>query len=139
MTQKTSVWLMAVGCFVAFTGLCFIPAAFGPNPDRSFLAPGAVIFSMGILLVSGSIYVKARVRTSGMAESPSAPAKKARKASCDRCGQDEPVIQCRVHQLHLCGDCLAGHYDFRACAYVPSTRRSPQKSGSAVFSKAASS
>lgn len=131
---------MASGCFIAFVGLCFIPAAFGPNPDHSFLAPGSVIFSMGVLLVSGSMYIKARSHASPEAENGGAASvKKTRKASCDRCGQDEPVIQCRVHQVHLCGDCLAGHYDFRSCAYVPSTRRTIHKSASVAFSKSATS
>ena len=60
-----------------------------------------------------------------------AAAKRTRKPNCDRCAKDEPVIQCRVHQLHLCGDCLAQHYDFRSCAYVPSTRRATVKSAAA--------
>ena len=139
MTAKISTWLMAFGCFIAFVGLCFIPAAFGPNADRSMLGPGSVIFSMGILLIAGALYVKARTHTAATAENPAAASKRNRKASCDRCGEQEPVIQCRVHQLHLCGDCLAGHYDFRACAYVPSTRRSTPKSAAAAFSQAASS
>lgn len=138
MTGKMSTWLMAFGCFIAFVGLCFIPAAFGPDADRSLLAPGSVIFSMGILSIAGSVYVKARTNPSAAVES-AAPSKRTRKASCDRCGDQEPVIQCRVHQLHLCGDCLAGHYDFRACAYVPSTRRSAPKSTAAAFSQTASS
>lgn len=139
MTAKMSTWLMAFGCFIAFVGLCFIPAAFGPNPDPSMLAPGSVIFSMGILLIAGNFYVKARTHMSTQPENTAAPTKKTRKASCDRCGQDEPVIQCRVHQLHLCGDCLAGHYDFRSCAYVPSTRRSTPKSSGAAYAQSASS
>ena len=60
MTMKISTWLMACGCFVVFAGLCFIPAAFGPDPDRTMLGAGSVIVAMGLVLVSGSIYAKAR-------------------------------------------------------------------------------
>ena len=138
MTVKTSTWLMACGCFIAFVGLCFLPAAFGPDPDRTMLGAGAVIFATGLMIVTGGVYVRARVLYSATPSGTAAPAKRGRKAVCDRCAQDEPVIQCRVHQVHLCGDCLAQHYDFRSCAYVPSTRRSVAKS-SAAFSQAASS
>lgn len=138
MNMKTSTWLMLSGWFIAFVGLCFLPAAFGPDADRTMLGAGSVIFATGLLIVAGSVYLKASNLGSDASGSPSA-AKKNRKASCDRCGQDEPVIQCRVHQVHLCGDCLAEHYDFRSCAYVPSTRRGTVKSTAAAYSKAASS
>ena len=138
MTAKTSMWLMASGCFIAFVGLCFLPAAFGPDPDRTMLGGGFVIFASGLLIMAGSVYVKARAL--GSSAPNSAPsAKRNRKAMCDRCGQDEPVIQCRVHQLHLCGDCLADHYDFRSCAYVPSTRRGTTKPAASAYSQTASS
>ncbi|HUM06473.1 MAG TPA: hypothetical protein VLT90_13495 [Terriglobales bacterium] len=138
MTGKTSTWLIASGCFIAFVGLCFLPAAFGPDPDRTMLGAGSVILAMGLFVMSGGVYIKARAFNSGApANAPSG--KRARKAICDRCGQDEPVIQCRVHQVHLCGDCLAEHYDFRSCAYVPSTRRGTTKSTAVAYSQAASS
>jgi len=124
---------MACGGFIAFVGLCFLPAAFGPDADHTMLGAGAVIFASGLLIMAGSVYLKASVL--GADATNSAPsAKRSRKASCDRCGQDEPVIQCRVHQVHLCGDCLAEHYDFRSCAYVPSTRRGTAKSAAAASS-----
>jgi len=138
MTGKMSTWLMACGGFIAFVGLCFLPAAFGPDPDRTMLGAGSVILASGLLLMAGSVYIKARFIGSAAAASVS-DTKRGRKATCDRCGQDEPVIQCRVHQVHLCGDCLAEHYDFRSCAYVPSTRRGTTKSGTATYSHAASS
>jgi hypothetical protein len=138
MTMKISTWLMACGCFIAFVGLCFIPAAFGPDPERTMLGAGTVIVATGVLLLALSVYLKASV-LGPQAGNPASGAKRARKTVCDQCGEDEPVIQCRVHQVHLCGDCLAGHYDFRSCAYVPSTRRGSAKSAAAAYSQAASS
>ncbi len=88
------------------------------------LDAGSVALSTGMLLIAGGLYVKARtLGTVAAPVTPPASGKRNRKSICDRCAQEEPVIQCRVHQLHLCADCLSKHYDFRSCAYVPSTRR----------------
>jgi hypothetical protein len=38
-----------------------------------------------------------------------------------------------VHEIHLCGNCLGDHYDFRSCAYVPSTRRTAPSKPAARF------
>ena len=125
MTKKTGTWLIVCGCLIIFVGLCFLPAAFGDNPDETMLGAGLAIFALGALMAAVGFYVKARTLTEQAAPGASTQApKRSRKAKCDRCGRDEPVIQCRVHQVHLCGDCLAEHYDFRSCAYVPSTRKS---------------
>jgi len=124
MATKSSTWMMAVGVFIAFIGLCFLPAAFGSDSDRTMLDAGSVALSTGMLLIAGGLYVKARtLGTVAAPVTPPASGKRNRKSICDRCAQEDPVIQCRVHQLHLCADCLSKHYDFRSCAYVPSTRR----------------
>ena len=140
MATKSSTWMMAVGAFIAFIGLCFLPAAFGSDSDRTMLDAGSVALSTGMLLIAGGLYIKAR--TLGTVAAPVTPpgsGKRNRKSICDRCAQEEPVIQCRVHQLHLCGDCLSKHYDFRSCAYVPSTRRSASaKSTTGALSQTAS-
>jgi hypothetical protein len=139
-TKKIGSWLLAAGCFIAFVGLCFLPSAFGSDPDRSMLGAGLGVFSLGMLMISGGVYAKARAL--GQASSADAPqsAKRKGKSNCDKCGEDEPVIQCRVHQVHLCADCLGNHYDFRACAYVPSTRRAATvKSTASAYSQTASS
>ena len=140
MATKSSTWMMAVGAFIAFIGLCFLPAAFGSDSDRTMLDAGSVALSTGMLLIAGGLYIKAR--TLGTVAAPVTPpgsGKRNRKSICDRCAQEEPVIQCRVHQLHLCGDCLSKHYDFRSCAYVPSTRRGASaKSIAGSLSQAAS-
>ena len=140
MAAKTGTWLIAMGAFIAFIGLCFLPAAFGSNSDRTMLDAGSVVLSTGMLLIAGGLYVKARaLGTVAAPATTPASGKRTRKSSCDRCGLDEPVIQCRVHELHLCGDCLTNHYDFRSCAYVPSTRRSASaKSTSGSLSQTAS-
>ena len=143
MATKIGTWLMAIGALVAFLGLCFLPAAFGAGADRTMLGAGAVVIATGILLIAGGFYVKARsLGTEATAVSSPATTKRGRnKPGCDQCGQDEPVIQCRVHQIHLCASCLGKHYDFRSCAYVPSTRRTviPKSNAAAAYSQTASS
>ena len=142
MATKTGNWTMAVGGVIVFMGLCFLPEAFGNDADRTILGAGFVVMSLGLLTISAGFYVKAR-NLQGPTEpaggSPNTRRNRA-KAICDQCGQDEPVIQCRVHQLHLCADCLGKHYDFRSCAYVPSTRRGvTAKAHGAAYSQTSAS
>lgn len=131
MATKTATWLIAIGSCLAFLGLCALPAAFGPNPDETLLSGGMTILSMGMMLVAGGLYIKARTFPAMLARSSPSQTKRGRKASCDICGKYEPVIQCRVHQVHLCGNCLGAHYDFRSCAYVPSVRAGAKTKASA--------
>ncbi len=136
MTTKTGTVLIAAGALFVFVGLCFLPAAFGHDGDRTLLASGAVIIASGILAMASGVYVKARALGPTTPAEAQASSKRARgKSICDQCAHEEPVIQCRVHQLHLCADCLGKHYDFRSCAYVPSTRRAAPKANAAAYSQ----
>jgi ribosomal protein S14 len=140
--MKIGNWLMAAGALVAFIGLCFLPAAFGADGDRTMLGAGAMVIAVGTLCISAGFYFKARdLRTASASTNAAANTRQVRgKSSCDQCGQDEPVIQCRVHQIHLCTACLWKHYDFRSCAYVPSTRRGViAKSNASAYAQTASS
>ncbi|MBZ5655369.1 MAG: hypothetical protein LAO56_08810 [Acidobacteriia bacterium] len=127
MATKTGTWLIGIGVCFAFLGFCAFPAAFGPNPDKTLLSGGLTVLSTGMTLVAGGLYIKARTLRGAAVSGSASQTNRGRKASCEKCGKNEPVIQCRVHQVHLCGGCLGDHYDFRTCAYVPSTRRSTAK------------
>ncbi len=128
MSSRTGNWMIAVGAFGMFIGLCLVPAAMGPNPDSSVLALAACVFSFGALITASGMYLKARGLQSAAASAPESKNSARRvRGGCELCGSDTPVIQCKVHQLHLCPACLAQHYDFRSCAYVPSTRRTTGK------------
>jgi hypothetical protein len=133
MTARAGNWLIAVGAVTIFFGLCCLLGAFGEHTDQTLLSLGASIFSMGALIVAFGTYVKARAFSSqnGLAEAGTAPARRSR-GGCELCGTDVPVVHCRVHQLHLCANCLAGHYDSRSCSYVPPTRRPAAKAGKAI-------
>ena len=126
MQSRTGNWMMAMGAIISVVGLSIMPAGLGANSaDRNMLGLGATIFSMGALSIALGIYLKALgLKTSpGKKQADSAAAGRPLRGGCDRCQTEMPVIQCKVHQQHLCGSCQAEHYDFRSCVYAPSTRR----------------
>jgi len=119
MASKIGNWMIGIGCFLAAVGLCFFPAAFSGQRDASILAAGGMIFSTGMVLAAAGFYIKAR----NWAEAaPSKSNSKGRRKICNLCGENESAVECRVHRLNLCPECLGNHYDFKSCAYVPSTR-----------------
>jgi hypothetical protein len=140
MSSRAGNWMIAVGAIGVFAGFCFLPLAFGEQSDANLLSVGACFFSLGALTISSGIYLKALARQSknGSRKSNSEPASPRRlRGGCDLCKAELPVINCKVHQLHLCGTCLAQHYDFRSCAYVPSTRRpGAAKAGKSAMARA---
>jgi hypothetical protein len=122
MGQKLGSVALICGCFLMLLGLSFIPAALGQHQEQTIMGVGMCAFAFGALLAAAGFYVKARTLQS--TSSPGIkPQQKNRGGGCDLCGTEPPAIHCRVHHLHICGDCLAQHYDFRSCVYVPSTRR----------------
>lgn len=124
MSSKISVWMIAVGTLVALTGLCFFPAALTGSGDHSLLGFGTSVFAFGTLIISAGIYLKANaLRSLPNGKEKTETQERSARGACDRCKSDTPAIQCKVHQTHLCPSCLAEHYDFRSCVYVPSTRR----------------
>jgi len=136
--RKASGWTIITGCFLMLMGLCFLPAAFGQHPDVSILQGGICLFALGALIATIATYLKARPLQSSAASQATAKAQPKRiRGGCDLCGVELPVIHCRVHQVHLCGNCLSDHYDFRSCAYVPSTRHAtPAKPAGRFAAKA---
>jgi hypothetical protein len=126
MALKIGSWIVGVGCFLAFVGLCFLPAAFGVQRDTTEFAAGAMVFSTGMVLAAAGFYMKARYW--GEVEgSKSRSSGKAKRKVCNSCGTQESAVECRVHNVNLCPECLGKHYDFKSCAYVPSTRPTSTK------------
>ena len=124
---KLGTVLLLIGSLLAVLGLTILPSALSAGEDKTLLNIAVLVVSFSMTMIAGGLYLKARAvpRPAG---SDAENTKRSQKASCDSCGKQESVIQCRVHQLHLCGDCLAKHYDFRSCAYVPSIRRGSKSS-----------
>lgn len=141
MSSRTGNWMIALGVVMLFMGLLVLPAALGDHPETSLIALGACGVSLGSITVASGIYLRARALQTP--DAPGAAAGEPRSATrrirggCDVCHGDLPVIHCKVHQVHLCPDCLTQHYDFRSCTYVPSTRRTT-KTKSAAKARGAS-
>jgi len=135
MSPKTTNWIIAAGAVLMFVGLCILPAALSERSDVDMRNLAACQFSLGALVMATGIYAKARVVqaaiASGDARESAAPPQRVR-GGCDLCGSEAPAVQCKVHQLHLCGSCLAQHYDVRSCAYVPTTRTATHKNGKSL-------
>ena len=133
MSTKTASWIIGAGVLMMFIGLCFLPGAFGAHPGQDMLEIAACQFSLGALIAAGGIYAKARVLqfaiASGEPRKEPATANQRVRGGCDLCGTEAPVVQCKVHQLHLCGTCLTQHYDVRSCSYIPTSRTSSSKGG----------
>jgi hypothetical protein len=131
MSSQTGNWLVGVGAVGALIGIIVLPAALGANPDTSLLILGASAVALGSLVASAGFYLKLRAIQPGVpAGGASAESKNSTRkvrGGCDICHGDMPVIHCKVHQVHMCADCLGQHYDFRTCSYVPSTRRPSAK------------
>jgi hypothetical protein len=125
MGQKLGSFALISGSFLMLLGASFMPAALGPHHDVAILGAGVCALSFGALICAAGFYVKAR---SLQAASPAgvAAAQQRQRGGCDLCKSETPAVLCRVHNLHICGDCLSDHYDFRSCVYVPSTRRGAQ-------------
>ncbi len=137
MSSRTGNWMIALGALVLVLGLVALPAALGEHVDTSLLTLGACGVSLGSMIAAGGAFLKARAMSSqggaGNLSGESKPASSRRvRGGCDVCHGDLPVIHCKVHQVHLCPDCLAKHYDFRSCTYVPSNRGANQKTTKAM-------
>jgi len=130
MTLKIGSWMIVAGCFLAFAGLCFFPAALAKPRDMAVLGAGAMLFSTGMVLSALGLYMKARF-WSEAETSTSRVSGRAKRKICNQCGSQESAVECRVHHLHLCADCLGKHYDFKSCAYVPSVKPTGRARGHA--------
>ena len=123
MGRKLSLVLILVGSLLMFLGLTLLASGATQRQDESISGVGICAFSLGALISTSGVYLRARALHATIPATPK-PQPKAR-GGCDLCGVESPAVMCRVHQLHLCPNCLAKHYDTRSCVYVPSTRRAP--------------
>src|ERR1700693_956134 len=101
MLSRAANWLMVVGAVGAFAGLCVLPSALGDHQEGTMLSVAAFFFSLGALTGAAVFYLKAGAFQKNGGTGKAEPARKIR-GGCDLCGNEPPVIQCKVHQLHLC-------------------------------------
>jgi hypothetical protein len=135
MLPRTGNWIIVVGTVALFVGICVLLPRLSGNVDPDQLLAGAGLFSLGAMTIACGLYLKARApHLPG--ETPAAAkesvANRRVRGGCELCGAADPVVLCKVHQIHLCGDCLNDHYDPRSCSYIPSTRRTNSKAGKAA-------
>ena len=128
MPKSTGFWTIGGGSILVFISLMLLAGASSDRFEQNLFAAAVCTFSVGILTIALGIYLKARAYGQPIA----APEQARGKGGCERCEMEPPVIHCRVHHLHLCGSCLADHYDFCSCAYVPSTRKPTAKAAKAA-------
>ena len=140
MSPKTANWIIAAGALLMLVGLLMLPAALGEHPDADMRNLGACQFSLGALVMATGVYAKARLTQamldSGEVKKESTPSNTRVRGGCDLCGTEVPMVQCKVHQLHLCGACLAQHYDVRSCSYIPTSRVASSKGSRNLAAKA---
>jgi len=123
MSTRLANLLIGLGAFGILVGLCLFPVAMGDHGDSSLLPMGACALSLGSLAVASGIYVKARtVKPEGRVSAEAKAQPKRVRGGCDICRGDFPIIHCKVHQVHMCTDCMREHFDVRSCIYAPSTR-----------------
>jgi len=122
MGQKLGSFALISGGLLMLLSLALVPAALGQHHDESILGAGICSFSFGALLCGAGFYLKTRSLHAALPPGIAIAQQKTR-GGCDVCRSEVPAVLCRVHNLHICGDCLSNHYDFRSCVYVPSTRR----------------
>jgi hypothetical protein len=129
MQSKLANSMMGVGAVGIFVGFITMLSSRGEHPDSTILSIGALAVSLGSLLAAAGMYVKAKyLQPSAPAAGIAGRAQPRRiRGGCDLCHGDVPLIHCRVHQVHMCADCTAQHFDPRSCTYIPSTRRLIQK------------
>src|SRR4029077_14565556 len=109
MSSKMGNGLIAVGALGACVGLIMLPAALGEHPDTNLLILGACCVSLGSLMAAAGIFFKARPAQPAARRSASEEAKQSNgrvRGGCDICHGDLPAIHCKVHQVHMCTECL---------------------------------
>lgn len=122
--SRTGNWIILAGSGFFFLGLCVIAAALGDTTGTNMFPLGALLFSLGTMSLGLGMFLKARdLQVKLATPTPSTDTGRRVRGGCDLCASETPSVQCRVHQLHLCGSCLADHHDPRSCAYVPSLQR----------------
>src|ERR1700687_4278556 len=124
MSSQTGNWLIGLGVMGTCIGIVMLPAALGGHPDTSLLILGACGVSLGSLTAASGIFFKARAiqPPAGTQATLGEPKNSTRRVrgGCDICHGDLPVIHCKVHQVHMCADCLAQQYDLRTFTFVTS-------------------
>jgi hypothetical protein len=134
MSSRTGNLMIAAGAVALVMGLLALPAALGEHVDISLLTLGACGVSLGSMIAATGVFLRTRAMLPAPASVPAEARNSQRRVrgGCDVCHGDMPVIHCKVHQVHLCPDCVPKHFDARSCTYVPSNRAASPKTAKAL-------
>ena len=135
LTDKILKTLIVIGVLTCFSALLALPAALAGNKDQELLGTALAFFGLGALMIALSLYLQSRALQSRISADPNVIAalqSGKRKGTCDNCKSAIPVIQCTMHRVTLCANCLVQHYDSRGCVYVPATRKNPRARATAA-------
>jgi hypothetical protein len=114
---------LVIGSVLATAGIVCFFALTGQIDAETIRAVGSVLFSIGVLIISGGLYIEAR-RIQMRYEAPKLAKPKDKKTErlCSSCNRDPSVVFCRVHVVRLCPACFEKHDDGKNCSYVPARR-----------------
>ncbi len=135
LTDKILKTLLVVGVLISFAGLVAIPGALSGHKDQELLGTALAFFGLGTLLVAVSLYLQSRALRSQIDADPNLLAAlqgSKRKGPCDNCKSAGSIVQCTMHRVYLCANCLVQHYDSRGCVYVPAVRKSTRSRANAA-------
>ncbi len=135
LNDKILKAMIIVGALVSLAGVMALPSALSGNKDPELLGTALAFFGMGAVLMALSFYLQARALRSQINADPNIIAALQagkRKGTCDSCKAAGAVIQCTMHRVSLCPNCLAQHYDSRGCVYVPAVRKNARSRAGAA-------
>jgi len=139
MPSRIANGLIAIGGLGIFMGFVVMLSGRAGHPDSAIVMMGACALSLGSLLAAGGMYVKAKSVQGTVSPRSSAVLKsqpRRIRGGCDICHGEIPIVHCRVHQVHMCTDCMDQHFDPRSCTYAPSTRRQVAKAPRSSMARA---
>jgi len=111
---------LVIGSLLAVAGaICFL-ALFGESQTDAIRAIGSAMFSLGVLIIAGGVYLHAR-QIQAQHRTPIVKTKKTERL-CSQCNREPALVFCRVHVLRLCLSCFEKHDDGANCSYVPARR-----------------
>ena len=108
-----------LGAVLVVAGIVCLIAGIGQGSSEVLVAVGSAMFSLGVLVAAGGIYIQAR-KLQQEYQPQESKTKKTDKL-CNSCNRESALVFCRVHVLRLCPECMNQHDD-KSCSYVPATR-----------------
>lgn len=128
IVNRITLWVFVAGGALMLLGLLTLVGGLsGTDTASSAVGWSSFIFSIGVLITSAGMLVRARQMEERIR--PSKEVGQARQdllrqnGACSVCKQEPAIIRCNLHNAKICGACLASH-DTAWCEYAPCGRKS---------------